>query len=291
MSTSKPLPSLLLVGAGKMGMAMFEGWLADGLAPSVAVRPSPLDLPAPHRHLASLAELGGFRPQVVVIAVKPQKAAQVLPELAPIVQSSGALVISVMAGIDTASLDRALGGGVSCIRAMPNTPAAIGRGVSLAYAPPGLGDDVRRGPRALATRLLAACGDVVWLEEEAQMDPATAISGCGPAYVFLLAELLEAAAVAHGLPAPIARQLARRTISGSGGLLDLRSTDAAELRRAVTSPNGVTERALAVLMQPRAWPAAIDAAIDAAARRSAELADELSRALAAPSPRRVTRDE
>lgn len=280
MTTPKPLPSLLLVGAGKMGMAMFEGWLGEGLAPSVAVRPSPLDLPPPHRHISDLSGLGDFRPGVVVIAVKPQKAPEVLPALAPIVEASGALVISVMAGIDTASLDRALGGGIACIRAMPNTPAAIGRGVSLAYAPPGLGDDVRQGPRALATRLLGACGDVVWLEREAQMDSATAISGCGPAYVFLLAELLEKAGVAHGLPAPIARQIARRTVSGSGALLDARGTDAAELRRAVTSPNGVTERALSVLMQQQAWPAAIDDAIDAATRRSAEIAASLARELA-----------
>ena len=176
------------------------------------------------------------------------------------------LVLSIMAGRGTAGLRQALEG-AAVVRAMPNTPAAIRRGITVAFA----GPEVSEPKRALATALLAAVGEVAWVDDEALIDPVTAVSGGGPAYVFLLAELLEQAALTQGLPPALARQLARVTVAGSGALLAASTEDAADLRRAVTSPNGTTERALAVLMADDAWPRAIEAAIAAATRRSQEL--------------------
>jgi pyrroline-5-carboxylate reductase len=151
---------------------------------------------------------------------------------------------------------------------MPNTPAAIGRGITVAVAAP----DVSADQRALCDRLLQACGRVEWVEDEALLDPVTAVSGSGPAYVFLLAELLEQAALSQGLPPALARTLARETVSGSGALLAASPEDAAALRRAVTSPGGTTEQALAVLMRAENWPASIQDAVAAAASRSRALA-------------------
>ena len=153
------------------------------------------------------------------------------------------------------------------VRAMPNTPAAIGEGFTAAYAAPG----VSEAQRSLCDALLAATGEVAWLDEEAQLDAVTATSGSGPAYVFLLAELLEAAAIEQGLPPGLARRLARRTVAGSGALLAAGTDEPAEMRRAVTSPAGTTERALAVLMAPDAWPAAVSRAVAAATERSRAL--------------------
>ena len=150
---------------------------------------------------------------------------------------------------------------------MPNTPAAIRQGITAAFAGPGV--DAER--RALAHRLLEAVGAVAWVAEEGLIDPVTAISGGGPAYVFLLAELLERAGVEQGLPPELARQLARVTVAGSGALLAASDEPSEMLRRAVTSPNGTTERALAVLMDAAAWPALVPKAIEAATARSREL--------------------
>jgi pyrroline-5-carboxylate reductase len=151
---------------------------------------------------------------------------------------------------------------------MPNTPAAIRQGITVACPGPG----VTPVQRALCDTLLQAVGEVAWVEDERLIDPVTAVSGGGPAYVFLLAELLEQAAVEQGIPPDLARRLARRTVSGSGALLAASEQDAAELRRAVTSPKGTTERALAVLMERQAWPDAVSRAIAAATARSRELA-------------------
>ena len=151
---------------------------------------------------------------------------------------------------------------------MPNTPAAVRQGITVACA----GEGVSAGQRGLCDTLLQAIGAVAWVEDEGLLDPVTAVSGGGPAYVFLLAELLEAAAVEQGVPAELARLMARQTVAGSGALLAASSEDAATLRRAVTSPNGTTERALAVLMAQDAWPEAISRAIAAATARSRELA-------------------
>ena len=263
------LPPVLLVGGGKMGGALLAGWRERGMAPSVVVDPGP--------HAAGLAMPGievvpsldavphWFEPACVVLAVKPQSADEVLPG---VVRFGGALVLSIMAGRSVAGIVAASGAG-AVVRAMPNTPAAVRQGITVAYAGPG----VSPGQRSLADALLAAVGAVAWVEDEAMLDPVTAISGGGPAYVFLLAELLERAGVEQGLPPSLARQMARITIAGSGALLAASTEEASTLRRAVTSPGGTTERALAVLMAHDAWPRAVAEAMEAATQRSRELRD------------------
>ncbi len=262
------LPPLLLVGGGKMGGALLTGWLERGLAPSVLVDPAP----DAGRHAGGSVTVvpsldsvpAGFVPTCVILAVKPQQAGAVLPGVQPF--AARALTLSIMAGVTVAGLRAALGG-QPVVRAMPNTPAAIRRGITVGFAGPG----VDAGQRALADTLLSAVGEVSWVDDEALIDPVTAISGGGPAYVFLLAELLEQAGLEQGLPPALARQLARVTVAGSGALLAASGDEAAALRRAVTSPGGTTEQALAVLMDADAWPAAVSRAITAATQRSREL--------------------
>ena len=268
---SGALPSVLLVGGGKMGGAMLAGWRERGLASSVVVDPAPA--------AAALAGSGvlvvpgadavpdGLRPAAVVLAVKPQSADEAVPAYARFA-ADGAVVLSIMAGRTEAGLRALLGAEAAVVRAMPNTPAAIRRGITVAYA----GGTVSPERRALCDALLASVGEVAWVEDEALLDPVTAVSGGGPAYVFLLAELLERAGREQGLPPDLARRLARVTVSGAGALLAASAEDADALRRAVTSPKGTTERALAVLMGEDAWPALVSRAIDAATTRSRDLA-------------------
>jgi pyrroline-5-carboxylate reductase len=173
---------------------------------------------------------------------------------------------SILAGKTIADLAARLA--VPVIRAMPNTPAAIGHGITALCAGPGVSDPQRR----LAETLLQAVGDVVWVEDEALIDPITAISGSGPAYVFLLAELMEQAGIEAGVPPALARRLARKTVFGAGALLNESADTAAGLRRAVTSSKGATEKALEVLMADSAWPRSIRDAMQAVIRRSRELA-------------------
>lgn len=254
-----------------MGGALFAGWARRGLAPSVLVDPSPAagiaradDVVLP----ALDAVPTGFAPAAAILAVKPQMADAVMASLGRILQP-GAVVLSIMAGRRIAGIGAAIGGNTPVVRAMPNTPAAIGQAITAACAGPG----VTHAQRALCDLLLAAIGDVVWVDDEALIDPVTAVSGSGPAYVFLLAELLEQAGIEAGLPADLARLLARKTVSGAGALLASDPADAADLRRAVTSPRGTTEAALAVLMSEEAWPRAVRAAVHAAARRAGDLAN------------------
>jgi pyrroline-5-carboxylate reductase len=253
-----------------MGGALFSGWAARGLAPSALVDPTPA--PGIARQgdcvAASLADLpSDFAPACAILAVKPQMADAVLPALAACLPPD-AVVLSIMAGRRIGSIRAALGGTAPVVRAMPNTPAAIGQGITVACAGAGVTD----AQRALCDTLLSAVGDVAWVDDEALIDPVTAVSGSGPAYVFLLAELLEQAGIAQGLPPGLARLLARKTVSGSGALLNASDEHAADLRRAVTSPRGTTEAALAVLMDPVAWPDAITKAVNAATHRAGELA-------------------
>ncbi len=259
------IPPILLVGLGKMGGAMLAGWREQGLSASFAVDPSLPPSPGPEvTVVGSAAELPeDFRPHAIVLAVKPQNAAATLPLYA---HHRQAVMLSIMAGRSIASLGAALGG-APVVRAMPNTPAAIRQGITVACA----GPDVSDNQRGLCHTLLSSVGLVEWVEDEGLIDVVTAVSGGGPAYVFLLAELLEQAALEQGVPAPLARTLARQTISGSGALLAASTEDAAQLRRNVTSPKGTTERALAVLMEPDAWPRAVSQAIAAATARSREL--------------------
>jgi pyrroline-5-carboxylate reductase len=263
------LPSVLLVGGGKMGRAMLAGWREVGLAPSVVVDPSPEAASVASAEVTVLASPEaiplGFAPSAVILAVKPQMASAVLPPYGRF--AAGAVFLSIMAGQTVAGVAATIGAQARVVRAMPNTPAAVRQGITVAVAAAG----VDPAERALCDRLLAAIGEVAWTADEALLDPVTAVSGSGPAYVFLLAELLEAAALAQGLPADLARRLARQTVIGAGALLAASPEDAADLRRAVTSPKGTTEAALGVLMAPEAWPRAIDEAVTAASRRSREL--------------------
>lgn len=262
------IPPILLVGFGKMGGAMLAGWRERGLEAAVAVDPSLPPSPGPEVSVVADAAgiPGDFRPAAVVLAVKPQSADEALPLYARF--GASAVMLSIMAGRNLAGLRRLLGEGAAIVRAMPNTPAAVRQGITVACAGPG----VSAAQRGLCDALLAAIGKVAWVEDEGLIDPVTAVSGGGPAYVFLLAELLEQAAIEQGIPADLARLMARQTVSGSGALLAASPEDAATLRRNVTSPKGTTERALAVLMEESAWPAAISRAIDAATKRSRELA-------------------
>jgi pyrroline-5-carboxylate reductase len=261
----------VLVGAGKMGGALLEGWLRLGLDPKhVAILE-----PQPSAEIAVLARRGlRLNPDpktlpnaaAIVIALKPQVAAQAVPPLGPLVSGS-TVVVSIMAGRTLQFLSGALARPCALVRAMPNTPAAIGRGITVAVP-----RNANTAQRDLADRLLAATGAVEWIDDEALMDAVTAVSGSGPAYVFLLAEALAQAGVAAGLPPPLAATLARETIAGSGELLHRSPLDAAALRENVTSPGGTTAAALTVLMGESGLAALMTKAIAAATARSRELA-------------------
>jgi pyrroline-5-carboxylate reductase len=264
--------TIVLCGAGKMGGAMLEGWLSLGLDPKsvVAIEPQPA------REVSVLASRGlRVNPPAhtvgeataIVIAVKPQVAPDVVPTLAPYL-GAGTVVLSIMAGRTLGFLEQALSQRAALVRAMPNTPAAIGRGITVAV--PNL--RVSQRQRDLAHALLAATGAVEWVGDEALMDAVTAVSGSGPAYVFLLAEALARAGVAAGLPEELAGRLARETVAGSGELLHRSPLEASVLRQNVTSPGGTTAAALDVLMAPDGLDPLMIRAVAAATRRSRELA-------------------
>ena len=262
------IPPILLVGLGKMGGAMLAGWRERGLAPSVAVDPTLPPSPGPEVTVVADAAAipAGFKPAAIVLAVKPQNAAETLPLYARF--AGDAVMLSIMAGRTLSGMRSLLGENAAIVRAMPNTPAAVRQGVTVACPGPG----VSAAQRALCDTLLAAIGSVAWVDDEGLIDAVTAVSGSGPAYVFLLAELMEQAGLEQGLPPALARQLARETVSGSGALLAASAEDAAQLRKNVTSPGGTTAAALSVLMESDAMPAALSKAIAAATKRSRELA-------------------
>ncbi|HSI40602.1 MAG TPA: pyrroline-5-carboxylate reductase [Xanthobacteraceae bacterium] len=273
MSLLSDIPGrVLLVGAGKMGGAMLEGWLGLGLDPAKAAvidpAPPPEVLAALRQHGVALNPLNGGPPAVLLLAVKPQVAPEVLAKVAHLA-GPDTLVVSVMAGRTLAFLEAAFPPGTAVVRSIPNTPAAIGRGVTVAVP----NDAVSQTQRVVADALLRATGGVEWIEDEALIDVATAVSGSGPAYVFLLAEALAAAGAQAGLPADLADRLARATVAGAGELIARTGTEPATLRRNVTSPNGTTAAALAVLMDPQSGlTPLLERAVAAAARRSRELA-------------------
>lgn len=265
---------VVLLGAGKMGGAMLEGWLKLGLPAHQAVV---LD---PHLPVTASEDLKArgvqvnpplsqiASPAVLILAVKPQVAPEVLPEIKSLA-APGTLVVSIMAGRPLAFLESCFAPGTAVARVMPNTPAAIGQGVSVVVG----NSAVSPQSRLLATALLGAVGSVEWVEDEGLIDAVTAVSGSGPAYVFLLAEALAQAGVKAGLPADLSARIARATVSGSGALLAQSELDAAVLRQNVTSPGGTTAAALAVLMdEGRGFGPLLEDAIEAAARRSRELA-------------------
>jgi pyrroline-5-carboxylate reductase len=262
---------IMLAGAGKMGGALLQGWMALGLSPAKVV----VFEPQPSPDIAALTERGlRLNPPrdsvgeiaAAVVAVKPQIAPEVLASLAPFVAGT-TVVLSIMAGRTLRfladNLPRA-----ALVRAMPNTPAAIGRGITVAVANPRVSPE----QRALVDALLSAVGAVEWVTDEALMDAVTALSGSGPAYVFLLAEAMARAGAAAGLPPRLAATLARATVSGAGELLNRSPLDAASLRQNVTSPGGTTAAALEVLMAEDGLERLMTAAIAAATKRSRDLA-------------------
>jgi pyrroline-5-carboxylate reductase len=203
----------------------------------------------------------------IVIAVKPQVAPEVVPTLASYV-GAGTVVVSIMAGRTLAFFEQVLSQRTALVRAMPNTPAAIGRGITVAV--PNLRVSARQ--RELVHALLSATGAVEWVTDEALMDAVTAVSGSGPAYVFLLAEALAQAGASAGLPADLAARLARATVAGSGELLARSALDPMSLRQNVTSPGGTTAAALEVLLAPHGLAQLMERAVLAATARSRQLA-------------------
>lgn len=265
--------SILLIGCGKMGGALLAGWLNGDVAADQVVVVEPAgaaDIAARYgvRALDSGAGLeAGFAPAVVAFAVKPQVMDDVAP---PYRRFAGpdTVFLSIAAGRTIASFERLLGPDAAIVRSMPNTPASVGRGITVACANP----NVAETQRERCGTLLAAVGEVAWVEDERLLDAVTAVSGSGPAYVFLLIECLARAGEAAGLDAALAARLARATVSGSGELARLSDDDAAQLRRNVTSPGGTTEAALEVLMGDDALCRLMTDAVLAATRRSRELA-------------------
>ncbi len=262
--------TVVLVGAGKMGAAMLDGWVARGLDPAkvVVIEPQPSLQVVRYgaRGLKINPEGGAIQAAVVVIAIKPQAAANAMPSLARFI-SPATVAVSIMAGKTLKFLQDGLPPGTAIVRSMPNTPAAIGRGITVVVP----NAQVTPAQRHAADLLLAAAGAVEWISDEALMDAVTAVSGSGPAYVFLLAEALAKAGAAAGLPPDLAEKLARVTVAGSGELLHLSSDDAATLRKNVTSPGGTTAAALEVLMGSDGLDPLMKKAIAAAAKRSREL--------------------
>ena len=263
--------TILLAGAGKMGGAMLNAWVALGLSPANVV----VLEPQPSPDIAALTERGvRLNPPrdsvgdvaAAVLAVKPQIAPEVLTALAPFV-ADATVVLSIMAGRTLRFLADNLPG-AALVRAMPNTPAAIGRAITVAIANPRVSPE----QRALVDALLSAVGAVEWITDEALMDAVTALSGSGPAYVFLLAESMARAGAAAGLPPTLAATLARATVAGAGELLNRSLLDPATLRQNVTSPGGTTAAALEVLMAQDGLERLMTAAVAAATKRSRDLA-------------------
>jgi pyrroline-5-carboxylate reductase len=268
-ATDRPI---LLIGCGKMGGALLAGWRERSVAPRyVVVEPAEASPSARAGDVAVLTTPTSlppdFLPAAVVFAVKPQSLDQVAPHYRGF--SGRSAFLSIAAGKTLGYFARNLGTEAAIVRAMPNTPAAIGRGISVACAGPRADAD----DRALCGALLEAVGEVAWVEDESLIDAVTAVSGSGPAYVFLLIECLAKAGVAAGLPEDLATRLARATIAGSGELARISAETAAQLREAVTSPGGTTRAALDVLMAPGGLEKLMTEAVAAATRRSRELAD------------------
>jgi pyrroline-5-carboxylate reductase len=264
---------LVLVGAGKMGGAMLEGWLKQEIdrAKIAVIDPSP-----PEEIKTLIRQNGvGFNPpvssiadvEIIVVAVKPQIAAEAMPAIASL-KSSRPLVLSVVAGKTIGFFEKYFGSDAAVIRTIPNTPAAVGRGITAMAA----NKNVSAAQQALARALLSAIGEVVTVTDERQIDAVTALSGSGPAYVFLLTECLTEAGKKLGLPEELATRLARATVSGAGELMRISGLPAATLRQNVTSPKGTTHAALQILMAEDGMMKLFEDALTAAEKRSRELA-------------------
>ena len=265
---------LLLAGAGNMGYALLSGWLDRGLDPAYVI----VQDPEPPARAAEQLKRHGIDvraavralpqpPAVIVMAVKPQIMDEVFPALAQLARKD-TVVLSIAAGRQIAGFEAHLPADSAVVRAMPNTPASVGRGITVAVG----NAHVTREQRATCDQLLRAVGEVAWVDDEDLLDAVTAVSGSGPAYVFYLAECLAKAGVDAGLPNELAQQLARWTVAGAGELLHRSDLDAAVLRQNVTSPNGTTFAALQVLMSDKGLAPLMREAVAAAAQRSRELA-------------------
>lgn len=272
---------VLLLGCGKMGRAMLEGWLKGGILKSenlLVIEPSAeIRARLAEQGIAAVASTRDaasvkgedWRADLAVIAVKPQVITDALPPL-PQLMAEGGCVLSIAAGIRAETFAGYFGGTVHIVRAMPNTPAAIGRGMIVLFAGPSVPSSLRGQCEAL----MQVSGQVAWIDDEDLMDAVTAVSGSGPAYVFLMIEAMTEAAVDAGLPEDLAALLARTTVCGAGELAWRSGEDAATLRRNVTSPGGTTAAALDVLMAPDGLTALMKKAVAAAAARSRELAGD-----------------
>ena len=257
---------LVLLGCGKMGGAMLEGWLAHGVSPGAVTVLDPYPGDWLQDRGVNVNSRTPDEPAVLLIAVKPQMMDEALPTLPKI--GSNTLVISVAAGTPISRFEATFGAETPVIRAMPNTPSAIGQGITAI-----IGNAVTNaGHLDLAEGLLSAVGTVVRLDTEDQMDAVTAVSGSGPAYVFHLIETMTAAGIAEGLPEDLATKLATETVAGAGALAKAADESASQLRVNVTSPKGTTEAALGVLMnKDDGFPSLLERAVKAAADRSREL--------------------
>ncbi len=270
--SSEPHPTLAFIGGGNMARSLIGGLLAAGVDPSGIRVADPSD----QARNALVADFGvrAFAQAAAavqgadtwVFAVKPQVMREVCGGLAAAAQAAGPLVVSIAAGITSTQLDRWLGGGQAVVRTMPNTPALLGAGVTGLYA----NARVDATGRARAERLLASAGRTVWIDDEALMDAVTGTSGSGPAYVFLLAEAMEAAAEAEGLAPEAARTLVQHTILGAARMLVESGEPPAELRRRVTSPGGTTQAAIETF-EAGGLRELVARAVRAATRRGGEL--------------------
>lgn len=257
---------LVLLGCGKMGSAMLSGWLGRGMPPEAVWVIEPVPSPWLRSTGVHINAVLPEAPAVVLVAVKPQMMGDALPAITAF-GGGETVFVSVAAGTSLAAFEDSFGATTPIVRAMPNTPAAIGRGITAMCA-----NAAGQGALDEAQELLSAVGDVVRLESEAQMDAVTGVSGSGPAYVFHMIETLAAGGVAQGLPAELAMQLAKATVAGAGALAMQSDDDPAQLRVNVTSPNGTTQAALEVLMdEVSGFPALLPRAVAAAAKRSEEL--------------------
>ncbi|MEX0922021.1 MAG: pyrroline-5-carboxylate reductase [Rhodovibrionaceae bacterium] len=266
---------LLLIGCGKMGGALLDGWIERGIDPAEITIVEPNDdqrKTLATKGVATLARAeevpGNLAPALVALAVKPQQMDAAL-DAAGGWRGERTVFLSIAAGKTIGYFQDRLGAGTPVVRAMPNTPAAVGRGVSVLVASP----EVPRAAQSLCEELLRAVGDVAWVEDEALMDAVTAVSGGGPAYVFLLIECLAKAGVESGLPEDLAMRIARGTVAGAGELVRQAEEPASKLRENVSSPGGTTLEALKVLMAEDGLQPLMSKAIAAATKRSRDLAE------------------
>jgi len=264
--------TILLIGAGRMGGALLKGWIARKAGPIIVVepRPSPVLKALAKKKVITLvatpSQVKAQKLSACVVALKPQILKHEAPVLAEFARS-GALMISIAAGTDTKLLFQAWGKTARIVRAMPNTPGAIGQGITGLFAAKG----ATLADKRKATTLLSALGETIWVAKENLIDSVTAVSGSGPAYLFLMTEAMTEAGIAEGLPRDQAEKLARATVAGSGALLSADKSPAAALREAVTSPGGTTQAALNVLMADDGLKALMKRAIHAARKRAEEL--------------------